>query len=146
MVMFKKPGDKRSDIWIDISVPLEETLPIWPGSIGLRVSRIMSLERGDPANVTRLDCDVHTGTHVESSLHFIGPGCSLDQIPLDVFIGSAWVGHLPQATAIGVSELDSLCLPEDVRRLLLRTGNSLFWKNQDTWPLSINSPINTWFL
>lgn len=112
---------------IDISVPLQEGIPIWPGSVGVRVSRTMLLEEGDPANVTRLDFDVHVGTHVEAALHFIAGGQGVDDIPLDVLIGPARVAYVPGSTAIGAAGLEDLGLPAGTARLLLRTRNSDLW-------------------
>lgn len=126
-----KPESYRplsSDIFIDISLPLQEEVPIWPGSVGFHIARTMRMEDGDPANVSRLDCDVHVGTHVETSLHFIPGGRPVDTVPLDILIGPAWVGYLPNAKAIGAVELEALGLPRDTRRLLLRTSNSELWK------------------
>ncbi|RLA92716.1 MAG: cyclase family protein, partial [Deltaproteobacteria bacterium] len=68
---------------IDISVSLRSDMPIWPGSIGLRLTRIMRLKVGNTANVSRLDCDVHVGTHVDAPWHFLDNGATVEQLPLD---------------------------------------------------------------
>lgn len=115
---------------IDISVRLEPAMPIWPGSHGLQLERSRSFAAGDSETVTRLDMDVHCGTHVEGPLHFIDGGHAVDDYALSVFVGPAWVAHLPQARAIGPHELIEARLPDRVERLLLRTGNSAFWGDQ----------------
>ena len=113
---------------IDISLPLREGIPTWPGSVGLRVERVLRIEAGDPSNVTRLDLDIHVGTHVESSLHFRKDGAPIESIPLEVFLGPAYVAHLPEVAQVGEKDLRSLDLPHGTTRLLLRTRNSEEWK------------------
>jgi arylformamidase len=115
---------------IDISIRLAPGMPTWPGSHGLRLERSRSFEAGDTENVTRLDMDVHCGTHVEGPLHFINDGQAVDEFALSVFVGHAWVAHLPHARAIGSPELIGAGLPDRIERLLIRTGNSAFWADQ----------------
>jgi len=126
--MNEKSGNSKSRL-IDISLSISECLPVWPDSCGVRVTREKVLEEGADSNVTRLDSDVHVGTHVEGSLHFFPNGKSIDEIPLDIFMGPAVVAHLPEADCVGAEELEKLDLPENTSRLLLRTKNSEKWSN-----------------
>jgi arylformamidase len=102
-------------------------MPTWPNSVGLRLTRTMSLEDGGTANVSRLDCDVHMGTHVDAPWHFLRDGLTVDQMSLDVLIGPAMVAYLPAAGAVTPAELADLHLPSGTKRLLLRTRNSELW-------------------
>ena len=113
---------------IDISVRLRSEMPVWPGSAGFRISRTQATDDGDEVNVSKIEMDVHCGTHVEGPLHFIDGGAPLDSIPLDVFVGAAHVLHLPDADAIGPAELATVAA--GVERLLLRTRNSDAWARQ----------------
>jgi arylformamidase len=110
---------------IDISVHVNPGMPRWPGSAGFSVRRAMAIADGDDANVSTIEMDVHCGTHVEGPLHFIDDGAPLDAIPLDAFIGSAYVLHLPDADSIGPDELETV--PARTERLLVRTRNSETW-------------------
>ncbi|MBM4429722.1 MAG: cyclase family protein [Chloroflexi bacterium] len=112
---------------VDISLPLRPNMPIWPGSVGLRLTRTSRLEAGDSANVSRLDCDVHVGTHVDAPWHFWQDGATVEQLPLDVLIGPATVAYLPQVDVITAGDLADLALPPGTERLLLRTRNSELW-------------------
>lgn len=109
---------------IDISCPLQEGVPVWPGSTGLHLSWTLRVERGGGANLTRLDTDVHVGTHVEGPIHSFIEGIPIDKIPLDVLVGPAIVVHMPQPAAIGAAELTELTMPDGTTRLLFRTRNS----------------------
>jgi arylformamidase len=79
---------------------------------------------GDDVNVSRLEMDVHCGTHVEGPLHFIDGGEPLEAIPLSVLVGAAHVASVPAAERIGPRELEAAGVPADTERLLLRTRNS----------------------
>lgn len=116
---------------IDISVPLGNRIPLWPGSAGARLSGIMRLGRGDEANVTRLDCDIHTGTHVEAPWHCLSKGRTLDRFSLNCFVGPARVVSFPNAGPIRAKDLVAADLPKDMRRLLIKTGNSRLWAKKD---------------
>jgi len=113
---------------IDISVPLHSAMTIWPGSVGLQIKRVKSLERGDQANVSEIACEIHTGTHIDAPLHFLRGGASIDKIPLDIFCGSAFIAALTHVKAITADELKKLSLPKGVKRLLFKTSNSELWK------------------
>jgi arylformamidase len=109
---------------IDISVPITRGLPTWPGSTGFSTERTLSFERGDGITVSRLEMDVHTGTHVESALHYVEDGDPVEALPLDAFVGPALVVVIGSTDAIGADELDAAGIPDDTERLLLRTRNS----------------------
>lgn len=113
---------------IDVSVPLHNGMPFWPDTPGFRRIQFRKLADGDSCNNSRLETDVHIGTHVDAPLHFVERGAGVDQLPLEDLVGPATVGHLPGADSVGVKELESLSLAGDVRRLLLRTRNSLLWE------------------
>ncbi len=114
--------------FIDISVPLDSALPLWPDSIGMKLERLCSFENGDNVNVSKLTCDVHTGTHIEAPLHFFPSGEGVDQISLDILIGDAYVAYLPLNDVITSDDLAGLHIPQGIERLLLRTRNSGLWK------------------
>ncbi len=115
---------------IDISVPLGPALPVWPGSASVRVSRTSSLAAGHDNTSSRLDCDVHAGTHVDAPAHYLPEGATVDELPLDVLIGPATVAGLPQARDISSADLSGLDLPPGTRRLLLKTSNSALWSDR----------------
>ncbi len=106
-------------------------MPIWPGSVGVSLTWTKRLENGDSSNNSRLDCDVHVGTHIDAPLHFLPGGATAEATPLDALIGPAYVADLPEAEVITAADLDALPLPSGTRRLLLRTRNSLLWAESD---------------
>jgi arylformamidase len=110
--------------WIDISVPLQEDMIIWPGDPPYRRELIRSMAAGATCNVSHLDFGAHSGTHVDAPGHFIDGAAGVETTPLQVLIGPAWV-----VDATGVSgpldrqALDALDMPAGETRLLFRTAN-----------------------
>ena len=110
----------------DISLPIEPGLPTWPTSEGFRVRSAMQLASGDPANVSVLELDVHTGTHVEAPLHFLPDGAALDAVPIERFVGAARVVAVEGDRVTG-DDLAALDIPAGTKRLLIKTRNSARW-------------------
>jgi arylformamidase len=109
---------------IDISTPVDARLPAWPGSPGFSFASVMRIADGADANATRMDIDVHTGTHVDAPLHFVDGGRTLEETGLDPFVGPAYVADVGDSERIGPTELDALRVPAGTTRLLLRTRNT----------------------
>jgi arylformamidase len=112
---------------IDISVRLEEGMPVWPGSAGFRRFETHRIAGGDDANVSRLECDVHVGTHVDAPAHFVDGAATVEQLPLEVLIGPAEVVHVPDRDAID-EETVMGAVPAGCARVLFRTQNSDAWR------------------
>lgn len=108
----------------DISMPLDGETPTWPGSPGFSTSQLHTIAAGDDANVTRLDMDVHTGTHVDAPLHFVDGGATIGEVGLDPFVGPALVVDIRGRAEITAADLDDGDIPAGTERLLLRTDNS----------------------
>jgi arylformamidase len=113
-----------SAVWQDISAVLAPELPIWPGSPGVLTTSRMSIAAGADANVSQLEMDVHTGTHVDAPHHFVDGAAVVEDLGLDPFIGRAVVADCGGAVEITAAVLDGLELPDRAERLLLCTVNS----------------------
>lgn len=117
---------------IDISVPLHEYTPVWPGSPRVILHWTKRLDAGDECNNTRLECDTHVGTHVDAPLHYLEHGTSVEDLSLEVLVGPAMVAYLPGIGSVRASALDNLALTSKTKRLLLRTRNSELWQTGET--------------
>lgn len=73
---------------------------------------------------SRLDFDLHTGTHVDAPLHMVNGGDTMEKISLDTWHGDAIVADLSHVEGgIGKGDLESIALkPGQI--LLLKTRNS----------------------
>lgn len=74
---------------IDISLPLSDSLPVWPGCQRLQVTPRFSIQRGDLVNDSNLVMNVHTGTHIDAPAHFFANGASVEMISLATLVGAA---------------------------------------------------------
>jgi len=111
----------------DLSLPISESLVVWPGDGAIRIVQTSHVERGDPATVTRLDMGAHTGTHVDAPAHFIPGAPGVDSLDLDALVGPALVVHAGEADLLTADVLDALSIPPGAERLLFRTRNSERW-------------------
>jgi arylformamidase len=119
---------KRLSEIIDISVPILPGMPVWPGDGDFRIVPVRRIATGDKNNLSRLDCGVHTGTHVDAPWHFLEEGSTVEQLPLDALIGEVFVACLPEVDVIAAETLARLTLPKGTTRLLLHTRNSELWE------------------
>lgn len=96
----------------DISQPLFESV-VFPGDPAPERKTLASIQQGDLYNLTWLSLCAHNGTHVDAPFHFVQEGRGIDQVPLERFIGPAYVeGHEGDLTA------------QDARALLQRAAKA----------------------
>lgn len=77
---------------VDLSHTLEPNIPSWPTHAKFFHNLVASYEFGDEACHYQLVMSEHSGTHVDSPLHFISAGKAhygIEQIPLSTFSGRA---------------------------------------------------------
>lgn len=55
--------------------------------------RIMNMKNGDAYNLSTISMCAHNGTHVDAPLHFFEDGASVDEIPLETFVGECFVAQ-----------------------------------------------------
>lgn len=83
----------------DITQPLFEC-DVFPGDPHPVKEDVLRIERGDICNLTAISFCAHNGTHVDAPFHFYKDGKGIDQVPLEKFIGPAYViSHSGDVTA-----------------------------------------------
>jgi arylformamidase len=113
---------------LDISVAIRSGMIVYHGDPPVELQRVADLARGDGANVSRLGCGVHTGTHVDAPVHFLDGGAGAEALPLDALLGPAHVVDASAADAdLDAVAVDRLAIPAGVERVLLKTRNSALW-------------------
>jgi len=111
---------------IDVSVPIDATLPTYPNDTPFSLEPVKRLTRGDGANVSTLHMSAHCGTHVDAPRHSFDDGAATEALALDILLGRARVIEVPSRTAINAEDLAGVDLSEDVR-ILIKTRNSQLW-------------------
>jgi len=120
------PANGHTMKFIDVTVPLDDTLPNYPGNTPFSLEPIKRLARGDSSNVSSLHMSAHSGTHVDAPRHFFDQGSGTEALPLEMLVGRTRVIEVKSRKGIGPAELSAVDLTEDVR-LLIKTSNSRLW-------------------
>lgn len=112
---------------LDISLPMRPGMPVWPGDPAVAIEHVATLAE-DGANVSRLACSVHAGTHVDAPRHYLDAGAGVDLLDLTHLVGPVRVVEVPGNDHVGAEHLRraaaSGVLPGGTERVLLRTRNT----------------------
>ncbi|HET7478147.1 MAG TPA: cyclase family protein [Rubrobacteraceae bacterium] len=119
--------------WIDVSVALHGGMVHWPDNPPVRIERMLDIERGDVANVSKISMGSHTGTHMDAPLHFIRDGKGLEEMPFGAAMGRARVIEIQDPESIKPDELRPHGIRKD-ERILFKTRNSVRgWAEDDAF-------------
>ena len=118
---------------IDVSVPLDASLPTYPGNTPFSLEAIKRLARGESSNVSTVHMSAHSGTHVDAPRHFFDGAAGVDLLPLEMLIGRVRLIEIRSRKGIGPDELSDINLSEDVR-VLIKTPNSRLWGSPEFNP------------
>jgi arylformamidase len=114
----------------DISRPLAVTTACWPGDVPFSFRLGWRIRDGASCNVGAVETSVHAGTHCDAPYHFLEAGATVDQLPLERFLGPAWVVDVRVCPGQWRGRLEGLDL-QDTPRVLLRTGG---WPDSSHFP------------
>ena len=82
---------RNNSDWIDITLPIHTGRIVWPGDPGVKVEKLLQIEKGDICNTSHLSTPVHVGTHVDAPLHFVDRGEGVEKLPIPSLVGVAKV-------------------------------------------------------
>jgi len=108
---------------IDLTIPIREGMPVWPGDPAPRLRFHKSFAAGDRNNVSEAALGLHTGTHLDAPMHFIEGAGGIETLPLGVLIGPARVIRIEDPRRVTAEELGRHDL-SGASRFLIRTPNS----------------------
>ena len=124
---------------IDLTHPLDSTVPTWTGSCGFQHEIKMDYDQG--VRVMNYKCHAGVGTHMDAPSHFIRGAKSIADIPLDQLIAPACILDLSAKM-----HPDLFIMPEDIldhekrwgkivsgSLVLAYTGWEQFWGEQDRY-------------
>ena len=66
---------------------------IFPGDPSPSKRSLLSIKKGDVCNLTYFSMCAHNGTHIDVPFHFIEDGKTVEQMPLDPFVGDCFVAR-----------------------------------------------------
>ena len=110
---------------LDVTVPLDASLPVYPGNTPFTLEPIKRIATGGSSNVSTLHLSAHAGTHVDAPRHFFDDGAGADALAIELLCGRARVLNVSSRSRIEPADLSELG-HEDVR-VLIKTRNSRLW-------------------
>ena len=66
---------------------------VYPGDPKPERQTLSSTAAGDLYNLTAFSMCAHNGTHIDAPFHFLGNGRTVEQLPLDIFVGDCYVAR-----------------------------------------------------
>lgn len=123
---------------IDLSQPIFDGGPNCPVHPQVSIERIAD-HPNDGWRMELIKMASHTGSHLDAPLHKLAGGASIDQLPLDTFVGPAVIADLrgiKAAAPIGSGELAATLTGDlEDRIILLATGWGERRAKTDEWLL-----------
>jgi arylformamidase len=84
---------------IDLTLVLEHSMPGWPTQPAFQYERTHNVPRDNVTLHVIRRMTLHTGTHIDTPLHFLSHGRSVDQFPIETFAGFGVVLNLSDKEA-----------------------------------------------
>lgn len=104
------------------------TCKVFPGDPEPKREVLARISDGGMCNLTTFSMCAHNGTHVDAPYHFLENGKNLSEVPLNHFIGAAYVaeheGDISADDAIDILERARAVDPKSARRILIK-GNAV---------------------
>ena len=115
----------------DVTVPITNSMPVWPGDPQVRLSpkAHLSRDKSHTVRLTAIEMGSHTGTHVDAPYHFVEGGKRLHEIPLEQLTGKATVFEIAGVRSIGLGNLEHRKW-DGIERVLFKTDNSQHWQDE----------------
>ena len=116
--------------YIDVSMPIENGMLVWPTDPAVEVTSFKSPTKGDRSTVTKLTLGTHSGTHIDAPKHFLPQAEGIET--LDELMAARDTGaHFAQgyllARRFGVP-----VTPSGVSDRLIRSGQLMFCTARQT--------------
>jgi len=79
---------------VDLSHPLTERVPIYPGDPEPKIFTATTVA-ADGYNLSHVHIGTQTGTHIDAPFHFLDDGATIDRMPLALTVGPGVVVRVP---------------------------------------------------
>ena len=100
------------------------TCQVYPGDPTPEKSALSLMENGALYNLSAFSMCAHNGTHIDAPYHFIKDGKAVDELPLEAFVGKAYVaehhGVVFADDAKRIIEAAKKLDPESAKRILIK--------------------------
>lgn len=116
---------------IDISPEVKIGSPVWPGDTEFSYKWVMEMEKGMSCNVSTITTSVHIGAHTDAPFHFEPNGQTIDEVPLEKYIGKTLVVEVNAKEKVKPEDFSHVSL-EGVQRVLFKTRKAPPIENFET--------------
>src|SRR5699024_6422988 len=106
--------------WQDISQTLYDGMTVWPGDAPFKYQKTADISQGQGANVGAIQTSLHAGTHIDAPYHIKGNGSTIDQLPLDDFIGPVQIIEVNHEKTLTLDFINQH-LSSETKRLFIKT-------------------------
>jgi len=100
------------------------TCAIFPGDTAPERKIMLNINDGAVCNLTALQMCAHNGTHIDAPYHFINEGKTVEQVPLEKFVGLCYVaehdGVVTKEDAQEILDKANVCNQEAAKRILIK--------------------------
>lgn len=105
---------------IDISPEIKIESPVWPGDTEFSYNWVMKMSKGKSCNVSTITTSVHIGAHTDAPFHFEPNGQTIDEVPIEKYIGKAFVIEVNSKEKVQPKDFAHINL-DGVERVLFKT-------------------------
>lgn len=88
---------------IDLSHPIEDPMPTYPGDISTRLSNIKTLKKDGFTNY-QLETGMHSGTHLDGPMHLTSQIKFISELPPESFYGEGYLIDARGEQVIGMKD------------------------------------------
>lgn len=110
----------------DISLDLNNDTIVYPNNVPISIETHAKMPEAS-THLSKIIMGTHSGTHVDAPMHAVVGAPSLDQIPLEIFVGEATVfdmSHRKAGEAVMISDFEERGGVKEGQRILVKTSNS----------------------
>lgn len=109
---------------IDISLPLSNSTVVYPNNVPLSIETHAHIPESK-THLSKITMGTHTGTHIDAPMHAVLGADTLDQIPLETFVGLCRVAdatHRGPGESVKREDIGDVSVGD---RILIKTSNSI---------------------
>lgn len=111
--------------FVQLSYGIDEEVPLYPGTSPLEIRKIKEIDKGDSCNTFSITLSNHSGTHIDTPMHFWKSGRGVKEYPAHkLACKNPLIIDCPKRPGeiIEVKDLTRLAAERESDALLIRTG------------------------
>ncbi len=112
----------------DCTLTLKQGVVVYPGDPPFTSELVTEDGVGGECRIRRLSMGSHTGTHIDAPAHLLPGGRTLEQFPLQLWLGPVRVVAVASEREVKAEDLGRAD-PRGCTRLFIKTQNSTLWND-----------------